>query len=111
MSALCLSKILDGESDQQDICSDCVETLVEGLACNGITVGHSCHIIPTQLFQWLQCNCAGLWTGNAASIACVVHVLHVSQTGSGKTYIMGTGIDGTMLPEEKGSLSIIRCYQ
>ena len=64
--------------------------------------------LPTQLFQWLQCNSAGLWTGNAASIACVVHVLYVSQTGSGKTYTMGTS---TMLSEEKGNLlsSITLC--
>ena len=65
---------------------------------------HFCHIIPTQLFQWLQCNSAGLWTGNAATIACIVHVLHVSQTGSGKTYTMGTAFDSTMLPQEKGNL-------
>ena len=36
-------------TDHQEIYSVCVKNLVEGLAYNGITVGHSCNIIPTQL--------------------------------------------------------------
>ena len=90
--------VFDVGTDQQEIYSVCVKNHVEGLACNVVTVGHSCHIFPTQLFQWFECNSAGSWTGNAATIACVVHVLYVQHmVGVARptllNFIMASSID------------------
>lgn len=61
------------------------------------------------MFRGLQCNCAGIWTGNHHTAQYVY--LNVAsagvlifQTGSGKTYTMGTGFDITIPPSELGMI-------